>query len=1762
MKKVIVFAFVVFALLVLQGCLSPPPQGCVQLDANGNVDSFQSTDYTLPSGYQCNNGDTAVECKKDPNDPTQISCEVKCLIDSKGSEVTFDPPRTYPTCFDTTELKGECFFGCTYLVCTPYESKDDKLRNSVTPADAAEARRKFGESQYALQTLNPLVKERLILTPMNFFHSKCEFKQLTQDEYKKLKRKNALFLTFRLGAGRNFDEFEFISNALPPSSSICGLNPNGGVEKYTMYLSPNIINQASVCEKVTIGTKTYWKIPDSVFNQIGSTPDRINLFTTFSDCMLNYNEYYLANAKTEPQPFVPESFCYSTDYLNKPLPYLFGNDLFNKDRFVGLFSLKTSEYPYLTKDYNKDSLENDRTSLTYEGEEKLYPDRYKDYYVEDDSNSYKFDVKKKDISLKKYSYKIDTDGDGVGDKDIYGLDFLKEGKTYKEVYFDYFQKIPQYYEQYLYGSQDKQGRKKKGAEYECSTGEECISGFCNTREYLRTSCTAYSNGKSYEAPCGCTFNDCNFFDPGEYDLIDGTTKDRYLTRENFTTSKPKVYVIKPHNNWFGKNEGWKNFFYRVHLGSIVTNENLPLNDENVPYYKGNPVKFKDKYIGITCDKSGTLCGTTIKDVCDNNNNRLYSEYKEGFVNLCVNKDGDELSDAFTLSSFYFGDIEIEDPQSLDSRIGYPGDFCVGGTNIAGCLLSIGQTVKSQKIIGDIECRYPLRAMGPMELIEGNNPSYNYISEEPVSLSFGLDSNGVSWEFSDQINLINPRVDKANGSFVEALYIDPQPIEAPSRTFYREEQLLGFPNDVEMMYIVNYISLSPENNDGKTPLLYMSYLKDKESYDYLKSSSFAGDISGALSQDTYSMVIGFSDSNSVLYPPLNSKSSSTNPPDDIGIGVKEGKICSGLSRSLDVIPYGGEKRSFSYFELNDFDIRGIKIKDETTLSAKDLLWMIETSNQYSSSDFAVYNACQVPYVPGSTNSISSGFCINPYILKYDNSLYTGPSLYSVSDLLDNALFYYDDYASISAKLNAMNGFCKDIPPKFFCLGTWQGDDYEGRCSGDMAVSAFIFKDVIDNTPGDGLLDDGKFGKCGVNKDTFTGLNVSQFGVCDNCAVFNLAVEKVEGTIEGDSNNNYNLGSESSSFKEDKYPLVTTTGFDNNLPQPYDRGVGKISRLPFYSLCGSIDTPSLLNLYPSSTANWWSPYSKDDQGTGGNQCDINDPCSSDDITIGSLEYFSKSPSSPPEYYYIDQNTLISKYDSAVSFVGKYLFYPQDYYYSEMVNRFTDQESNFNLDSSGMIFRGVYTTKPPLDISCPEYAYNSSPYSTPPDFYPTRAYLSEKISNYLKRGIFPLIYLTDGSLYKPGLITDFDDGLPDTYKDVQHSNFVSKVLRDIQYIERDPKNETGFKTNISAPIGSVALVVGNYTANIDPNTNTLDLEGQTNPVVSYVDRITLVDEDCETCLTAISVDLQNGFVISSYDINTKSGILTKDNIGKLATKLRDLNEDPDFFVLEVYLDLRNIDESNIRGYLDLIVNLSRSIYEEKNKPSLYYIKDIKYTSNDQLDLFFSYLNYRKPDFISAGTIGFHFEDVRATLSSPKDSLYMFKGFGSNNLVQEGYCQITRNVLPIGGLITLKATNPILLNNTCYQYDCIEESQCIDLNTYSLRCTVRKGDGSTTTFYINDYNDTMADFIGLSLSQTGFTICPNENNVITTPSTVYKTLPVPSQYVVPITFGNPKSYYDPLTDKTVTPKACYPSSVTPQELQEIFTQGIKFATCYPVKK
>ncbi len=1970
------FALLLISLIMFQGCLKSASSLCIE-----NMDDVFDENYHLTgtdpvinpdSGYSgddaCCVGDSCSPCNGrwyDCSDYLSTGyCKVCALRNNAGMNcMQYDVPLDVPACPDTTLLNEKCKFGCDYFVCTKYTPKSNE-KTSISPADLAQDKRR-GNNPDALLPISSSGSGLINTASVNFLHSTCSFETLTQDEFKRLKKQNALFITYRLGAGRNFEDFELANALIPISSSSTGLNPNAGVDRYELYFTEQMKHPDQVkCVKDSDG---FWKIEGYIPNTVNN--ERINRFTTFADCMLNSHPDYLGDPnKQNRRPFVPESFCYSQDYLEKHLPYLDEDtgEQFSKRRFV-LYLTPTYSSAQGSSDHTlsydmyelsrwvKDARDPNIPSFKFEAPQIIFncnnrfpfyeytgfefdPERSVDEYYNFSSGDYGYSS----ASFEGYQscavpYNNDESYKSLSDQEKRGglITFLEEGKNVKEAYTQLFKKIPQYYEQFKEGSKDKQGRRKLGAEFECLDGTDCYSTFCDKSQYERTSCSAIdSNGNLIEVACGCTMIDCDHFYPDSYELYDNTeiSKDSenkpYLMLKDIDEKHAKVYVMKQNN--YGR--GPSRFFYWVNLGSE-------------PYIDPDTKSIvSDKYVGVVLkDQSGGWKDKTIKDVCNRISDDGLTLYSSASLvsnryihsgnpvwSLCDYSMANSLNYFFSAFSF-LGDIELTEDDSDAIFLSY---ILCGGQ---GCCVDSDEVLDVYNIdptkanlhnkypdlnndkTSEYYCMYPIRGnatyrtdasntevccsewednaldscgVGPLYDIctdfSGCNGQYNILEEEPVWSLFegfvykdtgdGREKVGVKSLFrTADLREFRPNIPGA-GPYISASIVSSVPEEPFSKTFVEEDS--GNKN----MFLVNYVVARPEDLNK----LYETY----NHKDWIFQEFNGGEDDPVLSNNINAYLFDIPLSGEAPLAPISYKSSSST---QVTEGIQELKRCAATGPSSLIIPKGGETSApTSQFKvLSDYltlgpkaypDIRtqgntasGTAFIDFTILSRFVDIYKLHPE------EFPVYDNCR-----DSSHPIQVGFCFNPYFVKYDEydgetGAYTGESLYSVSTILT----YYDwpDRTStigrsISDGLRdaLVNYFdlCKDIPPKYYCLGVWSGDPYTGTCYGDMAISAYIFNDSVS---------DGYFGRCIYNDTNIVHLNVHEFGVCEANTPFNMAFDEIQSDLElsyGSSSQRYllNLSAYTSSsdpqtfnpmvvqlvdkaesiFDEDFFEEIgKIKGATKAFIDTIDSTVNKVSDC-FNRPDSDFDPP---NIFPYNF-NEWNPYMIKESNKKVASCSW--------WKIGCKDKYTCTITTSYLYNnnlweYIFKNPLTNIYVYSYTLPIKGFLYFYNFYNADGHGdpEYTDYSGFYNYYlyksshslSKLPVFFGAFTKHSTevekengnlvspqysdLHTLAPEVSFYSDPTFNPDNFYPSRNYLLSKLGSYLKRGILPVLITDDPDLYVDVPYVHFLTGDTSPGGDYNSRRFkdntadhifpvilyetkplyLYKVLTDVQQATRVSLSKNGFNPKGEMPLGSVVVISNKLlfrqlpgpglgaNAQYQTKNNYNLLNWKNNPIF----RAKMIKDGCPTCLVGVMVDINKSNVISLSENDSYS--MTDDDVARIVNNLvelfapstfaynpptvwyssvddpfnpdniiycndgRELNnldelgnpigigsehrqchiENLDVIVYKVVLDVRGIKEDNARSFVDRIVLLSNRTMIALGKPNILYIKDLVYSDESELNLFFSYLNYRKPDLISAGNMGIQFEDVikrdntiPSSGSSGIKHMYLISK-SAGGRVEPGLCQITKNLLPIGGLLTLKSVSPLFAYSNCTSNDCINSSsQCLpsatEINGHvvspTLFCRIKKGDGEMSEFYVTSYNPQMADFIGLSLTQTGFTLCdyPAEN------STVYKTLAVPAQYVVPITYSNSQS------------EKCYPSTVTPQELQEIFTSGIKFATCYPV--
>ncbi len=1749
------FLIILFlSLLFLQGCLREVGELCItnmeDVLENNALPQVFSDDYVGLSQKQCPSGIDCGGCGGNWYDCSEFQetgfCKICALRDKVNNEIVeFPSPLEVSPCPGTFLAGEKCEFGCTYLVCYPsmYYSPQ---KESFSIADAEENRRVFGEGVSLTYRLPNYNFQYLVSTQSNFLYARCEFRELTPSSLEKLKSQRALFVTYRIGAGRSFEDFEIARTLVPFSSYMLALNPSGFVDDYYTYLTEEMINNQQLCVK----KGDYW-----VLNGYSpSSSERINNFTTFAECMLNAKQDFLFSPN-EKKPFSSLSFCYSQEYKSKQIPFLNNGELFNEKGYEVYVT------PYLFGlSFDKEILQSLVSSSQDLGSFEFSSERKGDeYYLPTFS-------KAKSSSLGK----IRNITQGIYENSTITI---LEGAPLNS-YPELLRRVPTYYEQFKFGSMDKEGRERIGAEYECRSGQDCLSSFCNKKDYYRSSCTAIENGELVEVPCGCTGGDCNYLYPDSYNLFDGTPISQsspnkpYLSEKDLVEKHPKVLVMKPY--YYG--EGSDRFIYLAHLGgsifvyvdyNITARENQNINSTDPYYCSAQDIRkeISDKYVGIIFDGRNYIKDINLEDVCRNIDQR----YPNNDVNLTLDADPGGFLEDVCGNLNIFGGCKDQTGNSLIPSISdsyYSSTFSIAFASVGPQteVIFVGTNLfdKSYPILNedlspsDYRCYTNLRGDDIFTLVNTSGGGYNIKEREdawlfpeelgengPISI---VDDNGRITDFNSPLFPSNigsfkgvKYFDDGRGPFLRGVILEREAIPAPSKTFVKE--------NTQEMYIMNYFTGNPE---------FFEQLVEQYEKERLFLASY-GEV-GPWVDVNYSLL--FFDLASDVSPmlPIGFEKQTD-------LGFQDGKRCAVIESGIPVISYGAKGQDLSLARLSD-------LRDYLFLAPK--AWPsstspsnYETDSTYlnylsysgtSQNDFPVYDNCN------ENQEIEYAFCFNPYITKYPNSLYQGDSL-----MLNLSNSPY----SINPEL------CAELPPKYFCLGSWVGDEYEGTCFGDMAVSAFVFKDEIS---------DGKFGKCIAN-DTLTGLRVNEFGYCEGSSPLNLAFEEIESSIEISSKtsqyipdviNFTSFFDEKSSFRGTLNLIALSKNIDGTelikevgrilsptppfietiiLNYPEESSLRSLWYDVLYTCmidkdCDKLEPPSRFIDYWEWNPVDWELHRK---YLGKEGC-LAYGIGCDKRYAGAVETRYIRVERLWEYEFLDPiaNTFLYSYTLPSK---AYLYFlslvdadpPLEKFsinyekvsggseedYEEGRYRFDLQDLP---DEANFSFYGVFTKAPKSEefVVAPRVTFYSNESFNPPNFYPSNYYLKDRLISYMGRGILPVLIVDDPSLYEVKY-TNLDKGYDPFFKpsveELSLSLPLLKLLQDVQLAIRDPYNERGFSFFSKADTGTAIIVTNKLILDSD-NKALYSERGYSVNNQNTISRIKAVKASCKDCLVGISIAFDKP--LSSLETSDLQEIF-EDNARGLSklSPFKDQREDKyDVVIFRVGFNIIGLDELRARSEVDKLVEISRLSLSTLGLPTIFYINDIVYANESELELFFSYLNYRKSALISNGNIGIQFEDVLNKNNIPGKRFYLLPS-------PEGICQFSRNLMSLGGFVNLKSSQPYDVADDCETPDCIPKKQCVS----KIRCEIKKDE--IAEFEISEYSEELSDFIGLSLSQTGFSLCDNETS---------KTVAIASQYVAPITFNIPPPGFN-------EENYCYPTALSPQELSEIFTQGIKYATCYPVE-
>ena|GEM_PF-1374842 len=513
MKNILFIVGITLVALFLMGCSAPQYEPCCMY-ANATNET-----PICDGGLDPETGAPLVwELTPEGCDEEEWVCNVYAE-DSEGN-VLYE--TTVPICPRLEEV--QCNTTCAGIFCGSFRFDPRPLPASVS-----------GESAYPFEEEESEDEESTVPPrPSGLLGAECALKNITPLFLRHIENSDSLTLnTLRFGVGNSFEDFEDAQYYFPLSDRACALNPVGEVDRYVLYAIPNMnADGTRLCDHGGLGENCEY------YEWICSTDESIYSHQ-FSDCAARcaLSEYGYApeidgfkayTTRNDEGELTGNPFAYgldkailgnSYDYVSTKATPPGGGQIQTYRGVVEPLSTSYSgaeyrdEYPYgttlygATFGYNGMSFNSEAGDLVLLAflakhapnliDEETFPMIYEsltstDYYAE---NTYT----NEDEGRRFLPFYFDwTDDDDERSSTV----FTTIENDPHQIYPWLLTHHSIYNRQILEGEHVlMNGSKAGGAEFECSVGTDCISGFCNTFDYSRGACI---DTVGHEVNCDCT----------------------------------------------------------------------------------------------------------------------------------------------------------------------------------------------------------------------------------------------------------------------------------------------------------------------------------------------------------------------------------------------------------------------------------------------------------------------------------------------------------------------------------------------------------------------------------------------------------------------------------------------------------------------------------------------------------------------------------------------------------------------------------------------------------------------------------------------------------------------------------------------------------------------------------------------------------------------------------------------------------------------------------------------------------------------------------------------------------------------------------------------------------------------------------------------------------------------------------------------------------------------------------------------------------
>lgn len=482
-----------FALLILHGCVdSPTYQPCCEYES------------AFPES-----GDPV--CRGIDEEGDYQEWDVLGLCDEEGWFCTVDTggaePEEVPICPKIDEVR--CNTSCRGVFCGSFDF-DPRPEPSAIPE---------GESHRFSHDKNDVEIEGTG-DPVGLWNAKCIVEDLTEDFQRKLENSDDIVMNiFRFGVGDSFQDFEDAQYYFPITDRACDINPNGYVDRYIIYAIPNSKGSgvSQLCELSGAGVPPGW--PDEYVCSAESSIRSYSYFDCASRCALDEYGY-----ESEIDPFNPYLSINGFNRVGNPfvygpmVSYDYGDANISLDTStIYRESVRASNYMSLMDKYltgtvlygatfgiprvSKDG-EHDDPMLTYiAGYGPVYDGDWSGDFIPQLKNEYI-------PEHADYTEEIET-GYEFDNEYVYTLFwknnyaktvFITEEHNAHAVYPWLLSHHSVYNRQFEEGHYLMNGSWAPGAEFECTSSSDCISGYCNMFDYQRGACQTI-DGKDVVCDC-------------------------------------------------------------------------------------------------------------------------------------------------------------------------------------------------------------------------------------------------------------------------------------------------------------------------------------------------------------------------------------------------------------------------------------------------------------------------------------------------------------------------------------------------------------------------------------------------------------------------------------------------------------------------------------------------------------------------------------------------------------------------------------------------------------------------------------------------------------------------------------------------------------------------------------------------------------------------------------------------------------------------------------------------------------------------------------------------------------------------------------------------------------------------------------------------------------------------------------------------------------------------------------------------------------